>query len=103
MTEKWKWSPVEVFVACDLVAYDPPGCFGFRVAYERDRDMGLLGRKPLLKYLRSDLTCGECEKCGTDQCDHTLGHPAMPMLLRPHTMSPACMQFSPSNTRYTAP
>ena len=47
------------------------------------------------RYLRADLTCGECGEYQTRKCAHLLGHPSSPMLMRPDKSAVACMAFVP--------
>jgi len=48
-----------------------------------------------VKYLRSDLRCHDCKKRGEPDCSMRLSHPALPMILRPSSGSPACMAIVP--------
>lgn len=50
------------------------------------------------RYLRADLTCGECSKVGTISCEMSMAHPAITMVLRPVGFFPACMEFVPKET-----
>lgn len=52
----------------------------------------------LVRYLRADLTCGECAKQGNaHKCDHTMNFPVGEGFgqLVPAECWPACMAFAP--------
>ena len=53
------------------------------------------GQERKTRYLRADLTCGECGEYQTRKCAHLLGHPSSPMLMRPDKSAVACMAFVP--------
>ena len=64
--------------------------------------IGMMSGTEQTRYLRADLTCGECEHRGGEMCPHYVkatkqGNPAGGWIEREN--SPACMAFVPRATK----
>ena len=83
-------APGEVFVVIAEVDGEPYGVFS------SERRAGKYDRHA--RYLRADLTCGEC-KLGIEDDDGCPHIHAVDLDYAPHHDSPACMTFVPKEKR----